>query len=208
MIEWYKEISIWSYTFYLPCWGVTGIWSTLQQSTCSGGKVNWPHGHLFPEMKSNEPIRPWHFWQYNLPLFQHPYKKTINNFFKRKFDQKEEVKIHVEMYLLHSKAVLTCISTEPPHVQVIHVHVPIKKCLQTFWSHDSPHRYYIHVNPLRHILSINRKSHLSQSLINPLRSAIWFTRQKPLSWQYIRCCWANWICKKHLHKMNRKIILS
>lgn len=102
------------------------------------------------------------------------------------------------MYLLHSKAVLTCISTEPPHVQVIHVHVPIKKCLQTFWSHDSPHRYYIHVNPLRHILSINRKSHLSQSLINPLRSAIWFTRQKPLSWQYIRCCWANWICKKHL----------
>lgn len=75
--EWYKEMSLWSFIFYLPCWSVTGIWSTLQQCTCSGGKVNCPHGHLFPEMKSNEPIRPWHFGQYNLPLFQHPYKKTI-----------------------------------------------------------------------------------------------------------------------------------
>lgn len=103
LIEWYKEISIWSLIFYLPCWSVTGIWSTLQQCTCSGGKVNCPHGHLFPEMKSNEPIRPWHFGQYNLPLFQHPYKKTIKKkYFKDNLIKKRKTKCMWKMYLLHS----------------------------------------------------------------------------------------------------------
>lgn len=113
--QWSSEISIWSYIFYLPCWSVTGIWSTLQQCTRSGGKVNCPHGHLFPEMKSNEPIRPWHFGQYNLPLFQHPYKKTIkkNIILKENLIRKRKTKCMWKMYLLHSKAVPTCLCTEP-----------------------------------------------------------------------------------------------
>lgn len=92
--------------------------------------MNCPHGHLFPEMKSNEPIRPWHFGQYNLPLFQHPYKKTINFFFLENLTRKRKSKCMWKMHLLHSKAVLTCTCTEPPHVQVIHV--PIKNATKMF----------------------------------------------------------------------------